>query len=203
MPPHGPWLLSEHPCPSKLRAGAPPSTTWRDVPGRLEYPQELIQAIERYYKQTKNYVRTSNTRSEEFETSRGLRQGCILSPMLFNIVMDEVMKESKHKVKQFQIGYWKLQEIKISEQAYTDDMLIAVNERNLNYNLKIWNESLKNRGLKINIDKTKTMVMAKNGKKHNIKIGKQQREQVERFIYLGVQINQEGRIDEEINIRIA
>jgi hypothetical protein len=53
--------------------------------------------------------------------------------------MDEVMKESKHRVKQFQVGYWKLQQIKISEQAYTDDMvLIAANERNLNYNLKIW-----------------------------------------------------------------
>jgi hypothetical protein len=44
--------------------------------------------------------------------------------------MDEVMKESKHKVKQFQVGYWKLQQIKISEQAYADDMvLIAENEK--------------------------------------------------------------------------
>jgi hypothetical protein len=118
--------------------------------------------------------------------------------------MDEVMKESKHRVKQFQVGYWKLQQIKISEQAYADDMvLIAANERNLNYNLKIWNESLKNKGLKINTEKTKAMVIAKNGKKHNIKIGKQQIEQVETFKYLGAQINQEGGIDEEINTRIA
>jgi hypothetical protein len=82
-------------------------------------------------------------------------------------------------------------------------VLIAANERNLNYNLKLWNESLKNRGLKINTDKTKTMVIAKNGKKHNIKIGKQQIEQVETFKYLGVQINKEGRTDKEINVRIA
>jgi hypothetical protein len=38
---------------------------------------------------------------------------------------------------------------------------------------------------------------------HNIKIGKQQIEQVETFKYLGVQINQEGRIDKEINTRIT
>jgi hypothetical protein len=90
--------------------------------------------------------------------------------------MDDIMKENKHKVKQFQLRYWKLQQIKISEHAYTDDVLLIVaNERNLNYNLKIWNESLKNRGLKININKTKIiMVIAKNGKKHNIKIGKHQ-----------------------------
>jgi hypothetical protein len=62
-------------------------------------------------------------------------------------------------------------------------VLIAAKERNLNYNLKIWNESLKNRGLKINADKTKTMVRAKNRKKHNIKIGKPQIEQVEIFKY--------------------
>jgi hypothetical protein len=60
----------------------------------------------------RNWCRGSALRSEEFETSRGLRQGCILSPVLFNIVMDEVMKESKHKVKQFQVGYWKLQKSK-------------------------------------------------------------------------------------------
>jgi hypothetical protein len=110
--------------------------------------------------------------------------------MLFNTVIDEVMKESKHKVIQFQVGHWKLQQIKISEQAYTHDVVvIAANERYLNYNLKIWNESLKNRGLNINTDKTKTMVVAKNGKKHNIKIGKQQIEQVGTFNYLGAQIN--------------
>jgi hypothetical protein len=71
-------------------------------------------------------------------------------------------------------------------------VLIAASERNLKYNLKIWNESLKNGALKINTDKTKTMVIAKSGKKHNIKIGKQQTEQVETFKYLGAQINQEG-----------
>jgi hypothetical protein len=102
------------------------------------------------------------------------------------------------------VGYWKLQQIRISEQAYAYDVvLIAANESNLNYNLKIWNESLKNRGLKINTDKTKTMVTAKNGKRHDIKIVKQQIEQVEIFKYLGAQINQEGRTDEEINTRIT
>jgi cell fate (sporulation/competence/biofilm development) regulator YmcA (YheA/YmcA/DUF963 family) len=39
--------------------------------------------------------------------------------------------------------------------------------------------------------------------RNNIKTGKQQTEQVGTFKYLGAQINQQGRIDKEINARIA
>ena len=88
--------------------------------------------------------------------------------------------------------------------AFADDaILIAKTEKGLNYNLKIWNEQLKKNSLNINLQKTKSMLISKTGKSHNIKIGNTKIERVSNFKYLGAWINQEGRTEEEIKNRIA
>jgi hypothetical protein len=46
-------------------------------------------------------------------------------------------------------------------------------------------------------------LISKTGKSHNIKIGNTKTGQVLNFKYLGVWLNQEGRIEEEIRNRIA
>ena len=43
----------------------------------------------------KVYVRIKGSFSEFFRTDRGVRQGCIMSPWLFNVYMDTMMKEAK------------------------------------------------------------------------------------------------------------
>jgi hypothetical protein len=70
--------------------------------------------------------------------------------------MDEVSKRCREKTKKFTVGYWKLQPVTISELTYADDIvLIAGNQRNLQYNLFIWNEALKEYNLKISVRKPK------------------------------------------------
>ena len=41
------------------------------------------------------FVRVKWGESEHFRTDSGVRQGCIMSPWLFNVYMDGVMKEVK------------------------------------------------------------------------------------------------------------
>lgn len=74
-----------------------------------------------------------------FETTREVRKECILSPLLpFSLIMDEAIKEARKKGKPYDIGYWKMQTIKIVEICYADDMiLIAKDEKALNKNLKV------------------------------------------------------------------
>ena len=56
--------------------------------------------------------------------------------------------------------------------------------------------------MKININKTKTMIISRDEKNRKIKIGDQTLEQVKQFKYLGSIINNNCRIDEKINNRI-
>ena len=59
-----------------------------------------------------------------FEIKDGLQQGGILSPILFIIIMDDVIKATQKRVKSLLVGYNKLQPIKVSDCAFADDLVI-------------------------------------------------------------------------------
>ncbi len=59
---------------------------------------KLLSAIKSFYEKASTCVKISGEASEHFEIKVGLRQGCVMSPWLFNIYMDGVMKEMKGKV---------------------------------------------------------------------------------------------------------
>ena len=52
----------------------------------------LIQVIENLYGNASSAVYYSNTIGEWFRTSVGVRQGCLLSPTLFNIFLERIME---------------------------------------------------------------------------------------------------------------
>lgn len=80
--------------------------------------------IESICKVTRNYVRIGNSQLEIFETKQGLRQGEVLGPILFNIIMDDVLKEIKSKVRKLSVGYRNIEIVTISECAFADDLTI-------------------------------------------------------------------------------
>lgn len=47
------------------------------------------------HKGTKNYVQTKHEVSDKFETTQGVGQGCILSQLLFSLVLNKALKEAK------------------------------------------------------------------------------------------------------------
>jgi hypothetical protein len=57
--------------------------------------------------------------------------------------------------------------------------------------------------MKINKEKTKTMIISKDIQTHSINIEDTQIEQVEKFKYLGVILSRDGKMDEEIRERTA
>ncbi len=59
---------------------------------------KLLTAIKSFYEETSTCVKISGETSEHFEIKMGLRQGCVMSPWLFSIYMDGVMREMKGKV---------------------------------------------------------------------------------------------------------
>ncbi len=59
---------------------------------------KLLSAIKSFYEEVSACVKISGETREHFEIKVGLRQGCVMLPWLFNIYMDDVMREMKGRV---------------------------------------------------------------------------------------------------------
>jgi hypothetical protein len=52
----------------------------------------LLNAVKSMYDGSKACVRVNGSLSEWFEVKRGVRQGCVMSPWLFNVFMDKCVR---------------------------------------------------------------------------------------------------------------
>lgn len=164
---------------------------------------KIIKVIQDLYKNNTNYIINNNMKSEGFKTEMGLRQGGGLSPTLFNVHMDGIIKKSEQEANKLFIGYRNLERVEITAGVFADDVVItAGSEKKLQENLKVWKEKMEEEGMEININKTKIMVIGDKDIKTNIEINNVKIEQVEEFKYLGVTLEGTGKQEAEINERI-
>jgi len=57
----------------------------------LGYEDKIVRLLEALYKDTMSAVRVDGDLSEWFITISGVMQGCVLSPLLFNILLEVVI----------------------------------------------------------------------------------------------------------------
>ena len=99
-------------------------------------------------------VRTGHETTDWFQIRKGVRQGCILSPCLFNLYTEYIMWNARLDVAQAGI---KIAGRTINNLRYPDDTtLMAESEELKSLLMKVEEESEK-AGLKLNIQKTKIM----------------------------------------------
>ena len=100
-------------------------------------------------------VRTGHGTTDWFQIGKGVRQGCILSPCLFNLFAECIMRNSG--LEETQAGI-KIARRNINNLRYADDtILMAESEEALQSLLMKVKEGSKNVGLKLNIQKSKIM----------------------------------------------
>ena len=100
-------------------------------------------------------VRTGHGTTDWFQTGKGVRQGCILSPCLFNLHAEYIMKDAG--LEEAQAGM-KIAGRNINNLRYADDTtLMAESEEELKSLLMKVKEESENVGLKLNFQKTKIM----------------------------------------------
>ncbi|MGL4388826.1 MAG: reverse transcriptase domain-containing protein [Brevinema sp.] len=174
-----------------------------EVLEKRSVPTELILAIRNIYKTTKNLVRCKSIDTDEFITHKGVRQGSILSPLLFIIVLDEITKSLGPKIKGYHLGYRNLKPIIIKEFIYADDLILfAQSTKKLQENLDMWHSELNKYGMKINVKKTEVMTLGKISKNINMQLEGNQIKHTKSIKYLGAIINENGDLSEELNNRI-
>ncbi len=87
---------------------------------------KLLSALKSFYEEASAGVKISGETSEHFEIKVGLRQGCVMSPWLFNIYMTGVMREMKGKVVEIGVRMyaegWKLGQNSI---LFADDTVLS------------------------------------------------------------------------------
>ena len=135
---------------------------------------ELLRAIQSLYVCNKAAVRTREGETDWFEVKCGLRQGCVLSPLLFIIFMDNIMKRANQE------------ENSIEELMFADDLvLIAEDQIRLQEMVSNLDQQCKKYGMRISRDKTEVMVTSREPIQCDIELDGETLRQVEQFKYLG------------------
>ena len=100
-------------------------------------------------------IRTEHGTTDWFQIRKGVHQGCILSPCLFNFFAEYIMRNAE--LEEAQAGT-KISRRNINNLRYADDTtLMAESEEKLKSLLMKVKEESEKVGLKLNIQKTKMM----------------------------------------------
>ena len=117
-------------------------------------PDHLTYLLRNLYAGQEATVRTGHGTTDWFQIGKGVRQGYILSPCLFNLYAEYIMRNSGPEEAQAGI---KIAGRNINNLRYADDIaLMAESEELKNLLMKVKEEREKV-GLKLNIQKTKIM----------------------------------------------
>ena len=138
-------------------------------------------------------VRTGHGTTDWFQIGTGVCQGCILSPCLFNLYAEYIMRNAG--LEETQAGI-KMARKNINNLRYADDTtLMGESEEEQKSLLMKVNEESEKVGLKLNIQKTKIMA---SGPITSWKIDGETVETVSDFIFWGSQITADGDCSHEI-----
>ena len=138
-------------------------------------------------------VRTGHGTTDWFQIGKGVHQGCILSPCLFNFYAEYIMRNAG--LEEAQAGI-KIARRNISNVRYADDTtLTAESEEELKTLLMKVKEESEKVGFKLNIQKTKIMA---SGPITSWETNEETVETVADFIFLSSKIIADGYCSHEI-----
>ena len=156
-------------------------------------PDHLTYLLRNLYAGQEATVRTGHGTTDWFQIRRGVCQGCILSPCLFNLYAEYIMRNAG--LEEAQAGI-RIAGRNINNLRYADDTtLMAESEEELKSFLMEVREESEKVGLKLNIQKTKIMA---SGPITSRQIDGETVETVADFIFLSSKSTADGDCSHEI-----
>ena len=159
----------------------------------------LVRTIEQLYDKATSAVQMNGSIGEWFRTTVGVRQGCLLSPTLFNIFLERIMSDAleEHDRKNSIAGR------NITNLRFADDIDdVAEEEQELEALVESRDKTCTRYKMEISAKKTKLMTNSVNGIQREIKVKGQKLGSVTSFKYLGAVVSADGSKPEVLS-RIA
>lgn len=163
-------------------------------------PDRYVRVISALYMNNMAAVKIEGEVSAWFSVESGVKQGCVLSPFIWIILMDYVLRRTVKRCKDIGLSWnGKL----LTDLDYADDLgLLGKSVDELNKFVEVLRKQGSQIGLKINVKKTKVMKLGEQSQAELV-IENEKVEEVGKFIYLGSVISNDGSCKEDLQNRIA
>ena len=161
-------------------------------------PQKMFNVIYSMYTDTVSRIKFSNGLSPPFLSERGVKQGDVLSPLLFNYFINNLVGnlDNKH-TDPVAIG-----DTSLNILLYADDIvLLSESKEGLQKSLDILHEYCSTWKLQVNTDKSKIMIFNSNGKTllNHFTYDNAYLETVTNYCYLGIVLKYNGNFCLAVN----
>ena len=157
---------------------------WMGAPGAE------VRMVEGTYEKTTARMVVGEGASEEFEVKIGLRQGSVLSPLLFIAVLDLISRKTVVKDA-------------MKKLLYADDLALVANDKQeLQETMEEWNGLFTKHGLKLNLEKTEVLHIGHQREELDIELEGKKLTQRDSFVYLGGAVCGDGKTEREVHRRV-
>ena len=159
----------------------------------------LVRTIEQLYDKATSAVQMNGSIGEWFRTTVGVRQGCLLSPTLFNIFLERIMSDALEE----HDGKVSIGGRNITNLRFADDIdALAEEEQELEALVESLDKTCTRYKMEISAEKTKLMTNSATGIQREIRVKGQKLGTVTSFKYLGAVVSDDGSKPEVLS-RIA
>jgi len=129
----------------------------------FRFPSKLVNLIGASINQTDIKGKIANKTSQPVRVTTGLRQGDALSPVLFNLVLEKIVREMNVS-EGIELG-----QIKIGLLAYADDIALLGDDIEMIKSLgKKLIKAAEKVGLTVNDDKTEYLIVSRSNRNHGL-----------------------------------
>ena len=152
----------------------------------------FLKILQQIYSENKIFVKLSSGLVHPFQTTVGVKQGCVFSPLLFNLFIGKITSTFDQSCDPVH-----LHNLKVNCLLWADDLLLLSKTANgLQNAINKMQEFYNSIGLDINIRKTKVMIMNKRGlkldKKYQFTLNGKSLEITDEYQYLGIKLKPSG-----------